>query len=127
MNRVDIVKELLPVMGGVQNKDGDTVLHIAVRTQQPVTVMWMVKLMRREDLEVKNNFALTALNIAVRMRNVRIINVLLPYGITTILISLKYCIDIIFSGNYYLYLEVGTPHVLYSPLISLIHVFYPYF
>ncbi|KAL6184698.1 hypothetical protein ACLB2K_046098 [Fragaria x ananassa] len=79
MNRVDIVKELLPVMGGVQNKDGDTVLHIAVRTQQPVTVMWMVKLMRREDLEVKNNFALTALNIAVRMRNVRIINVLLPY------------------------------------------------
>ncbi|KAL6216511.1 hypothetical protein ACLB2K_009734 [Fragaria x ananassa] len=79
MNHVDIVKELLPWMGGVQNKDGDTVLHIAVRTHQPVTVMWMVKLMRREDLEVKNNFALTALNIAVRMRNARIINMLLPY------------------------------------------------
>ncbi|KAM5575588.1 hypothetical protein ABKV19_014506 [Rosa sericea] len=77
--RFDIVKELLPVMGGVKDHDGDTVLHMAVKNQEPRTVKWMVKLIKREDLELKNNDGYTALNVAVMMGNMPTIKELLPY------------------------------------------------
>ncbi|PRQ21726.1 putative ankyrin repeat-containing domain-containing protein [Rosa chinensis] len=77
--RFDIVKELLPLMGGVKDCHGNTVLHMALIRQQPHTVEWMVKLMKREDLELKNNDGSTALNIAVKKGNVSTIKELLPH------------------------------------------------
>ncbi|XP_040367937.1 uncharacterized protein LOC121050805 isoform X2 [Rosa chinensis] len=77
--RFDTVKELLPVMGGVKDCYGNTVLHMALLMQQPRTVKWMVKLMKREDLELKNSDGYTALKLAVKKGNVSTIKELLPY------------------------------------------------
>ncbi|XP_040367106.1 uncharacterized protein LOC112175836 isoform X2 [Rosa chinensis] len=68
---VHVVKELpVPLMGEVQDREGDTALHIAVQEGKVDIVKELVLLMRQEDLKIKNDAGYTALHLAVNKGNV---------------------------------------------------------
>lgn len=82
LNHLDILEKCVLVGGdlSLQDENGDTVLHYAVRKKSKQLVDFVSENMSKNDLNIKNTSGETALHVAIEMKKINFAKMLIEKG-----------------------------------------------